>query len=70
MTREFPKNDKKLYENKEIMVKNPSVAKVCTRKILEVGRSRKFIPAKSNFGTWRSRKFVPAKVSTRESFYH
>ena len=46
--------------------------KNCTKikkKCKNTGRSRKFIPAKLNFGPRRSRKFIPAKLNTRETFY-
>ena len=43
----FFQNDEKLHENKEIMVKTPLFAKVCTHKILEKGHLRKFLTRKS-----------------------
>ena len=63
------KNHQKWRQNKRISPKFHAIAKVYTRKISERHHSRKFIPAKVNFGPRRSRKFIPAKVSTRESLY-
>ena len=58
------KNHEKWRQNKRISPKFHAIAKVYTRKISERHHSRKFIPAKVNFGTRRSRKSIPAKVST------
>ena len=46
-----------------------TLAKVYTREISLSHHSRKFIPAKLNFGPKRSRKFILAKLNTRETFY-
>jgi hypothetical protein len=60
------KDHQKWRQNKRISPKFNAIAKVYTRIISERHHSRKFIPAKVNFGPRGLRKFIPAKVYTNK----